>query len=440
MNMILIGSLSILFLLVFFATNIPIANVFLIVGFISSLLLIKFSPSISLLGQSMYFTISSPIYVTLPLFVLMGSLAARAGFAKKAYDGLHIASSGLPGSLAVATCYACAAFGTISGSSLSTAVVFGRLAIPEMKRQHYNVAFSAGTIAAAGTFASMIPPSALFIIYALFAEESVAKLFAAGVFPGLITATVYSISIIYRCSRNPKLVKMVQEKKNVKLEERILALGKIWPIFFVASIVLGGIYTGIFTPTEAAAVGCVAILVLGWMTGGDICHLNVLRDALRESASTNAMVFIIMIGAMYYSRFLALSRLPILITEIIVGAELPGIYILLGLLIIMFFLGMIIVPVGIFALVLPIALPVIKNLGYDPIWFGVICLKLTEIASVTPPVGLNIFAIKGVAGKDVPIEEIYNGIWPYVLCDLIVLGFLIAYPQISLWLPNLLYR
>lgn len=439
MNMMLIGFLSILFLLILFATNIPIAKVFLIVGFISSIILVKFSQSLSLLGQSMYYTVASPIYVTLPLFVLMGSLAARAGFAKKAFDGLELAARGLPGSLAIATCYACAAFGTISGSSLSTTVVFGRLVLPEMERQNYNRAFSAGTIASAGTFASMIPPSALFIIYALFAEESVAQLFAAGVVPGLITATVYSISIAYRCSRNPRLIKKVRENENVKLEERILALGKLWPIFFIAVIVLGGIYSGIFTPTEAAAVGCLAILFLGWITGGDICHFNVFREALRESASSNAMVFIIMLAAMYYSRFLALSQVPTYITEIVVGLELPRIYILIGLIIIMFFLGMIIVPVGIFALVLPVALPVLKDLGYNPIWFGVVALKLTEIAAVTPPIGLNIFAIKGVAGKDTPIEEIYGSIWPYVLCDLIVLFFIIVFPQIALWLPNLLY-
>jgi len=206
----------------------------------------------------------------------------------------------------------------------------------------------------------------------------------------------------------------------------------------IAVIVLGGIYTGVFTPTEAAAAGCLATLFLGWLLG-DIRSTKVLSGALKDSANTTAMIFFINIGALFFSRVMAITRLPIDLTMMLQNWDVPRIVILMAVLVVYFFLGMIMVPIGIYALTLPIVLPILTNLGYDPIWFGVIALKLTEIAAITPPVGLNVYAMKGVVGKDVSLYEIFAGIWPFCLCDIIVLIFLIAFPQLCLWLPNLIF-
>jgi len=368
----------------------------------------------------------------------MGSFAAVGGFAKRAYKGVDAICSGLPGSLGIATCYGCAAFGAISGSSIATTAIFGKLALPEMKKYNYDKSFSVGCIASAGTFASMIPPSMMFVIYALFTNTSIGRLFAAGVIPGLITATVYSASIIYRVKKNPKLAPRSLDKKILKPKEKLIELGKTWPIILIAFVVLGGIYSGLFTPTEAAAAGCLLTLFIGWQQG-NIQRFHIVSEALRDAANTTSMIFLINIGALFYGRVLAITRLPIDLTIMIQAWDVPRIIILVCFLILYFFLGMIMVPIGIYALTLPVILPILTNLGYDPIWFGVIALKLTEIAAITPPVGLNVYAMKGVAGKDISLTEIFRGIWPFCLCDIIVLVFLIAFPQLCLWLPNLLF-
>ena len=367
----------------------------------------------------------------------MGSFAARGGFAKRAYYAINKIAAGLPGSLAIATCYACAAFGAISGSALATTAIFGRLTLPEMDRYNYDKSFSLGAIAASGSFAVMIPPSVAFINYAIFTETSVGRLFAAGIVPGIITATVYAISIVYRAKKNPKLAPLFRENKRITVIDRVQAVGLLWPIILIAAIVLGGIYSGLFTPAEAAAVGCIAVLLLGWQQKG-IRNLKQVKEALRESANTCSMVFLIVIGALFYTRVLAITQIPTHLSMMILSMEAHRFFILMGILAIWFLLGMIIIPLGIYALTLPIIFPLIVSLGYDPIWFGVITIKLSEIAQVTPPVGLNVFGLKGVAGESVSIADIYKGIWPYVICDLIVLAFLILFPDICLWLPNLL--
>lgn len=437
MSFTLIGIFSIIGLLLFLALGVYIAIDFLFIGLAGAALIIGLNPALSLLGQTMYYSIATPNFAALPLFILMGSFAARGGFAEKAYKGVHDLTAGFPGSLAIATCFSCAAFGAVSGSSLATAAVFGKLALPEMIRYKYKRSFALGTIAAAGTFACMIPPSGSFIVYAIFTGQSVGKLFMAGILPGLITAVVYSISIIIRVNRNPELAPKIMKKEKIRFRQKVKSIGNLWSITLLATIVLGGIYSGLFTPTEAAAAGALATLALGFQQG-KIRSLKIIKESLRESAATTAMVFFIIISALFFSRFLALTQIPTKLSLMVQGSNYPPLVILSFILFIWFLLGMIITSTGIFALTLPIVFPIIVNLGYDPIWFGVITLKLSEIAAVTPPVGLNVYALKGVAGKSVPIEEIFVGIWPFVICDIIVLVLLIIFPQISLWLPSLM--
>jgi len=213
----------------------------------------------------------------------------------------------------------------------------------------------------------------------------------------------------------------------------------MWPVAVIASVVFGGIYSGLFTPTEAAAAGALITLVFGWGLGS-FRSIGMVVSAMKESANTTAMLFLINVGALFYSRVLAVTRIPTELTLFLLNMDIPPTFILIGVLAIMFFLGMIMVPIGIYALLLPIVFPMIVKLGYDPVWFGVICLKLTEIGAITPPVGLNVYAMKGVIphSMHISLEDIFRGIWPFCLCDIIVLVFLILFPKLSTWLPDLL--
>ena len=436
------GILCVSLLLIAMAAGMQIGLAFLLGGFLTSGLLLGFGSSVTLLGQAAYFSIASPTWAAIPLFILMGAFASNGGLARRAYDGVHALSRGLPGSLMVATCLSCGVFGAVSGSSIATTAIFGKMALPEMNRLNYDKSLSVGCIASAGTFASMIPPSMMMIIYALFTQQSIGKLFAAGIVPGILTAAVYTVLIVVMVKRNPKLAPMHQEKPAgaapVVIHRGREAL-QMWPVVLIAVIVLGGLYAGFFTPTEAAAAGAMVTLAFGILTRtfrsvGDV------TAAMQESANVTAMLFLINIGALFYSRVLAVTRLPTEMTMMLQTWDVAPVFILMGIMAIMFFLGMIMVPVGIYALTLPIIMPTLTSLGYDPIWFGVIALKLTEIGAITPPVGLNVFAIKGVIPKEmnISLEQIYKGCLPFLLCDLGVLILLVMFPRIALWLPDLL--
>lgn len=437
MEPVTVGIIGIVALLASLGMGVSIGLAFILVSFATVLLLMGFDPALSFLGQTMYHSIASPNWCSIPLFILMGAFAAVAGFGKAIYDGLYKLTRRWPGSLAVATCFGSALFGAISGSSLANTAIFGKLVLPEMDRYKYDRSFAAACVASAGTFANMIPPSINFVIFALFTEQSIARLFAAGVIPGIFTALVYAASIFIRVRRNPHLAPEAKIHEKLSFREKMECYKKMMPIGIVILVTFGGIYGGIFSPTEAAAAGCLITLIVGWFQGS-IRKIGDLREPLRESANTTAMLFIINVGALFFSRFFALTDIPTELAMLVQGWDVPRWVILFGILVVYFLLGMIMVEIGIYALTLPIFMPIIISLGYDPIWFGVVVLKLSEIAAITPPVGLNVYMAKAVAGKNVSLEEIFRGIWPFCLCDIIVLIVLILFPQLSLWLPDLL--
>ncbi len=433
------GILCVLVLLALMATSLQIGLAFILGGCMVSSLLIGFDSTISLLGQAAYFSIATPTWTCIPLFTLMGAFAAYGGYAQRTYNGVYALARRLKGSLAIATCLGCAGFGFLSGSSIAATAIFGKLVFPEMQRIGYDKKLSTACIASAGTFASMIPPSMMMVIYAMFTQQSVGKLFAAGIIPGFITAFVYSAYIIYAVKKNPKLAPEAPEAHLFTSDQRKKAIFGMWPVAIIAFAVLGGIYAGIFTPTEAAAVGSILTLAFGYFQGS-VRKMSIVNAAMKESASTTAMLFLINIGALFYSRVLALTGLPTEMAMLLLNLNVPRVFIMIGILGIMFLLGMIMVPVGIYALTLPVVFPLIVKLGYDPIWFGVIALNLTEIGSITPPVGLNVFAMKGVIPPEynVSLEDIFSGVWPFVICNIAVLVILFIFPQIVTWLPNLL--
>ncbi len=422
--------------LILVLAGMPIALAFFLTGFVGIYAFLGFTPAIGLIGRTMYTAINSPAFAALPLFILMGAFAAQGGFAKKAYQSLYKLTIRVPGALAIATCFACGFFGAICGSALATTAVFGKIALPEMNKFKYDKRLSLGVIASSGTFASMIPPSSGLIVYAMFTDQSIAKIFLAGIIPGIVTALAYAFSIYIRVRMNPKLApKWTGE--DYSIQEKLAAVRDMWSIFFLIFIILGGIYSGFFTPTEAAAVGALATLIIGVLQGS-INKFSIVKDSVKDTAQTASMVFLIIVGAMFFSRFVALGQVADRLTMYVQGLHVHRHFILAGILVIWFFLGMIMEPTGIKALTLPLVFPLIVSLGYDPIWFGIITQKLAEIACVTPPLGLNVYTMKAVAGRDTSIDEVFRGIWPFVVVDVVVVILLIAFPIITLWLPNLL--
>lgn len=433
-----VGVISVIALLGLLLMGMHLALTFILVGFSGVAILLNFNAAISLIGETMYTAIATPTYTVLPLFVLMGAFAAASGFAEQAYRSIHRAAARVPGSLAIATSFGSAAFATICGSSLATASVFGRIAYPEMRRYGYDRSFALGSIASSGTFASMIPPSGMFILFAIFTETSVGRLFMAGIIPGLLTATVYAISMYLRAKYNPSIAPVSDTEMEVTGGDRIRALGGLWQILLLGSTVIGGMYAGFFTATEAGAIGAVGTLLFG-LANGPLRKFENFRGALRESAQITTTLFFIIIGALFFSRFLGLSRIPYNLTIFLESWEVHRHIILALILATWFVLGMLLVQTAVFALTLPILFPIVVNLGYDPIWFCVIAMKMNEIAGVSPPVGLNAFSLAGSAGKDVRVDHVYRGVLPFIACDLCVLLLLITVPGIVTFLPNMMF-
>lgn len=431
-----IGVITILAFLVLLTTGAHIFIIFFAVGFSVICLVIGVEPAIAMIGQTLYHGIATSTYAVLPLFILMGSFAARAGFAKDAFDATQVWLGKIPGSTAVATCWANAAFGAVSGSSLAAAAVFGRVALPEMQRLKYDNSFSLGAIASAGTFAGMIPPSGVLIVLAIITDQSIGLLFMAGIIPGLFTAAVYTVSIMYRSYRNPKLAPRAENLPTYTLMEKIKYSKRLWPIALLIIVVLGGIYSGVFTPTEAAAAGTLLTFIIG-IFRGNLGKFSEIRESLKESAKTSSMIFAIMVGALYYGRVLGITRLPSNLTSYIIGMNIGPVAVSIFILIFLFFLGMFMNASAFFMFSFPIFFPVILKLGINPVWFCIVAMKMAEIGAVTPPVGLNAYSLKGVAGKDVSIEDVFKGIIPFILADIVVIIVLYLFPGLATWLPNL---
>lgn len=433
------GIICVGMLLFLLALGLNIGLAFILSGFTITTIVLGKDAALSFLGQAGYSTIARPTWAAVPLFTLMGAFCSVGGLAFLAYRSAFLLTRGIPGSLWIATTISSGIFGAISGSSLATAAMFGRIALPELQRYGYDKRLSVGVIASAGTFATMIPPSVLMIIYALFTRESIAELFAAGVVPGLLTILAYCILIVVMIKRRPEIAPSSTEGPEEELESRAKALFEMWPIIVIAGVVLGGLYGGFFTPTEAAAAGAAISLILA-VSLGYMTKLSEFNASLNQTARVTAMIFLLTIGALYYSQVMAITGVPVAFTKFLLSFDFPPVVVLLIICFVIFILGMLMVPVGIYALTLPIIIPLVKDLGYDPIWFGIISIKLIEIGAVTPPVGLNVFAIKGVipAKFKVSMGDIYAGCVPFIFVDLIVLALLIAFPGIVMWLPNMM--
>jgi len=427
-----IGVIGIGVLLVLLFSRMPIGFVMGLVGFAGFAYLVGFDGGLGVLRTVVYSTFADYNLSVIPLFLLMGSFCFFAGLSKDLYDTVHSWLGQLRGGLAMATVGACAGFAAISGSSLATAATMGTVALPEMKRYKYDDRLATGAVAAGGTIGILIPPSVILILYGVITEQSIGKLFLAGFIPGVLEAVFYMVTIYILCKSNPL---MGPPGPRTSFAGKITTLKNTWIVLALFILVIGGIYLGVFSPTEAAGVGAfgaflfgVARRRLGWQA---------FKNSLVDTGKTTAMIFIIILGAMILGYFLAVSRIPFVLADM-VGALAVNRYVILVLILLVYlFLGCVMDTMAIMLLITPIFFPVAVSLGFNPIWFGILITRVTEIGLITPPVGLNVYIIRGVA-KDVPMQTIFRGIVPFLIADVFHVALLIALPQLSLFLPGLM--
>ena len=370
----------------------------------------------------------------IPMFILMGTLAHHSGLSAALFKAARLWLGGLPGGLAVATNFACAGFAAASGASTATAAAMGRITVPEMLKYGYDKGLTTGVVAAGGTLGIMIPPSIGFVLYGIFAQVSISKLLIAGILPGLLTAFVYALMIMVRCWITPSLAPRLKERSG--WAARFRALAEIWPLLFLVLAVIGGIYAGIATPTEAGAVGAFIAFAIGVLQGR--MSMRVFWESVTEAVSTTARLFFIVIGAVLFSRLLALAGVAPYLAESVEGWSTDPILLVIGASILFIVLGMFLDALGLMLLTLPILLPMFMAANLDLIWFGVLTIKFIEIGLITPPVGLNVYVIKSVVGDTVPLETIFRGVMWFIACEAVIAFLLIAFPQISLFLPGLM--
>jgi tripartite ATP-independent transporter DctM subunit len=372
----------------------------------------------------------------IPMFILMGAVAHHAGISSALFQAARLWFSGLPGGLAVATNLASAGFAAASGSSVATAATMGRLAIPEMLKHGYDKSLATGVVASAGTLGALIPPSIMFVIYGVFAEVSITRLLIAGVLPGLLTAAVYTVMIVCRCWWTPAIAPRVSwELSRAELwRERWRSLAPVWPLLILIVGIIGGLYGGVFTPTEAGAAGAFLSCVLA--ASQRRLNFKVLTDSVMEAVRTTAQLFFVAYGAVMYTKFLALVGIPGVMGAMMGDWALDPLHLVIGVSIIYIVLGMFLDPLGVLLLTLPIVQPMFKALGLDEIWLGVIVVKYIEIGLLTPPVGFNAYVVKNVVGDSISLETIFRGISWFLACEAVIMTLIIAFPEISLFLPN----
>jgi C4-dicarboxylate transporter, DctM subunit len=426
-------------LLTMMGARIPIGLAMLVIGAVGSMLVMGPMGILNGLKTLPYEHFSSHTLSIIPLFLLMGQFAARAGLSRSMFQAANDWLGHLRGGLAMSTIGACGAFGAICGSSLATAATMTQVALPEMERQGYRGSLATGSLAAGGTLGILIPPSVVLVIYAILAEQNINEMFAAALIPGIFAALSYMLAISVFVRLFPDTA---PSKPKTPLRERLHSLVRVWPGAAIFVLVIGGIYTGIFTPTEAAAVGAVATGALAFIQGG--LRWQGLKDCLLETAITSAMIFFIVLGASIFNSFLALTQLPQMTAGWIVGLDISPWIILAGILLCYLVLGCFMDSLSMILLTVPIFLPIMMGMDFGmpasdvAIWFGILSLVVVEVGMITPPVGLNIFIIHSMAPR-VPLIEIFKGILPFLAADIVRVILLVSFPAITLWFVYFLY-
>lgn len=425
-----LGIIGCFVLLILLFLGMPIAFSTMLIGFTGILSIKGWSVAVNTVGYLIYPLAAHYTLSVIPMFILMGYFAFYAGLTSDIFEVMRRWVGHLSGGLAITTVFGCAAFAASSGSSTASAAVMGKVAIPEMRAHNYDRKMAAGVVAASGTLASLIPPSAILVVYGVIVEQSIGKLLIGGLLPGILSASLYALMLYGWGRLRPD---MAPKSKRYSWRERIASLKHVWGILLIMLLVIGGLYIGVFTPTEAGAAGAFGAFVISLCSFKLTWHK--LTDSLLETAKATVMIFMVIIGVLVFMRFLALSGLSRAFVETMQTAPVPPWVILASFLGFYVILGMFMDAIGMLTLTLPLMYPVITGLGYHPIWFGIIAVKMCEICLITPPIGLNVYMVHGVA-EEIPLEDMFKGVIPFLVIDIITLIILILIPEICTFLPG----
>jgi C4-dicarboxylate transporter DctM subunit len=446
MDPITLASCSAVFLIVLFLLRVPIAVALLLTGFIGLTVMTgwignQYSLSLGIkralgfLGSDPYSFVTSFTLIAVPMFLLMGNFAFYAKATTEGFETARIWFARVPGALALATIAGCALFAAMSGSSLANAAAMGKIAVPEMLRARYDKGLASAVVAAGGTLGALIPPSILIVIYGIFTEQSIGRLLIAGLPAGLLTAGLYMAMIYVRAKINPDLAPQLETRYT--WGEKVKSLSGTGQFILLFFIVMGSIYTGLATPTEASAVGAAGMLAIGLSRRK--LDRQLIRSSIVDTLRQSSSIFAIAIGAKVFVAFIAYTQVSTVFADWVGDLGLPPLLLMVVLSVLYVVLGMFMDPLGIMLLTLPVVVPVITAAGYDLIWFGVIMVKYLEIGMITPPVGLNVFVLKASIGNAVSLEKIFRGIGWFLLMDVVTLSILIYFPGIIMWLPNMVF-
>jgi C4-dicarboxylate transporter, DctM subunit len=430
-----LGSLGLILMLI--ALRIPIGVAMGAVAFAGFWYLRNVDVALSVLRDTPFVFAANWDLSAIPMFLLMGAVAGNTGIGTALFRAAVAWFGRLPGGLAVATNWACAGFGAASGSSVAAAAVMARLAVPEMLRRKYDKGLATGVCASGGTLDALIPPSISFVIYGIFAEVSIVKLLLAGILPGILTAVIYMIMIIGRCWINPSLgPPVVFDDRSAMWRERWASLAEIWPILVLILGVIGGLYAGVVTPTEGGAAGAFLAIVIG-MVQRKLSWAGLI-ESFKDAISTTSQLFFVGIGAIVYTRFLALAGTADMFVDLIGKWALDPLLLVIATSLIYVILGTFMDPLGMILLTIPVFVPMFAALKLDLVWFGVLVVKYIGISLLTPPVGFNIYVVATATNNTIPLKTIYRGCYWFLGAEVIIMAILIAFPEISLWLPSTL--
>jgi tripartite ATP-independent transporter DctM subunit len=427
-----IGVAGVLGLLALILARVPIALALALSGFLGYAALDGWTRALKMLGAVPFNLASAYSLSVIPLFLLMGAVASRASMSRELFDAANAVFSGLRGALASATVGGCAAFGAICGSSIATAATFSRVSIPEMQRHGYDPAFAAGAVAAAGTLGILIPPSVILAIYAIVAEQSLPKLFAAALVPGVVLAVLYLITVSVLARLRPDLM---PRAPSMPLAERLRAGRSMWKLALLFFLAVGGIYLGWFSPTEAAAVSAFAAIVIAFATRA--IDLKGLGQAILDAVDATAKIFFIAVGAFIFARFIILTQFPGVVAQWAQGTGLAPAWILLAVAALYFVLGTFLDEVSTILVTVPVTLPLVTGIGFDGVWFGIFVTVMCTIGLISPPTGMTVFVIQA-QHPEIPAARIYLGTLPFLVADFVLVGLLIAVPALATWLPGVL--
>jgi tripartite ATP-independent transporter DctM subunit len=428
-----LGSLGLM--LVLLALRLPIGVAMGIVAFLGFWYVRNFDVALSVLRDTPFSFAASWDLSAIPMFLLMGAVAGNSGIGTALFRAALAWFGWMPGGLAVATNWACAGFGAASGSSVAAAAVMARLAVPEMLKHKYDKGLATGVCASGGTLDALIPPSITFVIYGIFAQVPIPKLLIAGIIPGILTAVVYMAMIVLRCWHNPSLAPpVVHEDREALWRERWASLAQVWPIVVLIMGVIGGLYSGVVTPTEGGAAGALLAIAIG--VAQRKLSWDGFVDAFKDAMTTTSQLFFVGVGAIIYTKFLALIGTADMFTNLIGSWAVDPVLLVIAISLIYIVLGTFMDPLGMILLTIPVFVPMFAALGLDLVWFGVLVVKYIGISLLTPPVGFNIYVVATATNNEIPLKTIYRGCYWFLGAEVLIMTLLIAFPQLSLWLPN----